>query len=91
MDLEEERQRTRRISREFSRAMKEISGMDVPTQTRGLNTFESAMKKGDASFTADDGKSSGTLSILGEKIKISDPDQASLYKGIQDRAKSKRG
>ena len=87
MGVDDEPQKS---SREFSEAIKKISGMSVPEQNRGLKIFESAMEEGNASFTLDEGKGSGTLTVGDEKIKINNPDEAALYLGIQQKANSKR-
>ena len=76
--------------KKFSAGMKDISGMTVEEMNRLRNTLKPAMERGNVAFTPNS-SGGGILRIEGgEKIKIDNPDEASLYLGIQQEASQKR-
>ena len=63
--------------------------MTVEEMSSLRNTLKPAMEKGEVSFTPNS-SGGGILRIEGgEKIKIDNPDEASLYLGIQQESSKK--
>ncbi len=87
MGIDEE---PRKSAKKFSAGMKDISGMTVEEMNRLRNTLKPAMKRGNVTFTPNSSGGGVLKTEGGEKILIDNPDEASLYWGIQQEASQKR-
>lgn len=76
---------------EFSKGIKNITGMDVPDMDRLRDRLQPGMKSGDISFTPDSTGTSGTLDLGSDgKIKIIDPNEAAFLLGLQHEVNEKK-